>query len=91
MGNRTNRASWTGSLQAFILCQETELKSRLLDTFPDRGESAYKEGPDPRNHEVDLNSRLLCTFLERGELACRECSDHWDTGESWSPRSADRG
>jgi hypothetical protein len=43
------------------------------------------------SQEVDLNSRALCTFSARWELACRECSDHWDSGESWTPRSADRG
>ena len=62
MGSRSNRASWTGSLQAFILSQETELRPRTLDTFPARGELASREGSDPRNQEVDLNSRLLCTF-----------------------------
>ena len=91
MGSRSNRASWTGSLRSFILSQETELRSRPMDTFPARGESASREGSDPRNQEVDLNSRLLCTFPARGELVCRECSDHWDSGESWTPRSADRG
>ena len=91
MGSRSNRASWTGSLQAFILSQEAELRPRPLGTFLARGELASREGSDPRNQEVDLSSRLLCTFPARGELACRECSDHWDSGESWTPRTADRG
>ena len=88
MGSRSNRASWTGSFQAFILSQETELRPRPLDTFPARGELASKEGSDPRNQEVDLSSRLSFTFPARGEPTCRECSDHWDTGESWFSRSA---
>jgi hypothetical protein len=62
-----------------------------MGTFLARGDSAYREGSDPRNQEVDLSSRLLCTFPARGELDCRDCSDHWDSGESWTPRSADRG
>jgi hypothetical protein len=41
--------------------------------------------------EGDLSSRILDTFPAREELACRECSDHWDSGESWLPRSTDRG
>jgi hypothetical protein len=24
-------------------------------------------------------------------VVCREYSDHWDSGESWNPKSADRG
>ena len=91
MGSRSNRASWTGSLQAFILIQEAELRPRPLGTFPARGESASREGSDSRTQELDLSSRSLCTFPARGELACRVCSDHWDSGKSWSPRSADRG
>ena len=81
MGSRSNRASWTGSLWAFILSQETELRLRPLGTFPARVESTSMEGSDPRNQEVDLSSRLLCTFPARGGLACRDCSDHWDSGE----------
>ena len=80
MVGRSNRASWAGSLQAFILSQETELRPRSLGTFPARGESASREGSDPRIQEVDLSSRLLCTFPARGELDYRECSDHWDSG-----------
>ena len=91
MGSRSNRASWTGSLWAFILSQETELRPRPLGTFPARGKLASREGSDSRTQELDLSSRSLCTFPARGELACRVCSDHWDSGKSWSPRSADRG
>ena len=91
MGDRSNRASWTGSLQAFILSQEAELRPIPLDTFPARGESTSREGSDPRTQDVDQSSRLLDTFPAREQLACRECSDHWDSGESWTPRSADRG
>jgi hypothetical protein len=76
MGDRSNRASWSGSLQAFILSQEAELKPKLLGTFFARGESAYREDSDPRTQEVDQRSRLLDTCPVRGELACRECSDH---------------
>ena len=81
MGNRHNRESWTGSLWAFILSKELELRPRTLGTFSIR-ELASREGSDSRNQEVDLSSRLLGTFPARGEFACRECSDHWDSGES---------
>ena len=43
MGHGT---SWTGSLQAFILSQETELRPRPLSTFPARGKWASREGSD---------------------------------------------
>jgi hypothetical protein len=76
MGSRSNSASWTRSLQAFILSQEAELRSRSLGTFFARGELASRERSDPRNQEVDLKSRLMVTFTARGELAYRECSDH---------------
>ena len=76
MGSRSNTASCTGSLRAFILSQEAELRPKLLGTFPTRGESASREEYDLRTQEVDLRSTLLCTFAARGELACRECSDH---------------
>jgi hypothetical protein len=33
---------------------------------------------------MELSSRSLCTFPARGEL-------FWDSGENWTPRSADRG
>jgi hypothetical protein len=91
VGLRSNRASWTGSLQAFILSQEAELRPRPLGTFPDREESASRESSEPRTQEADLSSRLLGTFPARGDFACKEYSDHWDSGESWTPRSADRG
>jgi hypothetical protein len=90
LSHRSNRA-WKGSLQAFIFCQEAELRPRQLDTFLAREELASREGVDPRTHEVDLSSRLLCTFPAREELACRECSDHWNSGERWIPRSAEKG
>jgi hypothetical protein len=91
MGIRSNRASWTGSHWAFFLGQEVELRPRPLGTFLAREESAYREDSDPRTQEVDQSSRNLDTYPARGELACRECSDHWDSGKSWTPRSADRG
>jgi hypothetical protein len=128
MGYRSNKASWTGSLLAFILSQEAELRPRPLGIFPTRGDSATKKRSNPgtqhpvswisqrpvlsREHlgcrsniaswtgflrafiisqQVDLSSRPLCNFSARGELSCREGSDQWDSGESWSPRSADRG
>jgi hypothetical protein len=47
VGSRSNRASWKGSLQAFILSQEAELRPRHLDTFPTRGELASREVSDP--------------------------------------------
>jgi hypothetical protein len=91
MGDRSNRDSWSGSPQAFILSQEADLKPRTLGTFLARGESTYREGSDLRIQEVDQRYRLLYTCSERGELAYREFSDHWNSGESWTPRSADRG
>jgi hypothetical protein len=68
MGGRSNRVSWTGCLQAFILSLEAELRPRPLGTFQAREELASKEGYDPRTQEVDLTSRLLFTFPARGEL-----------------------
>jgi hypothetical protein len=70
VGGRSNRASWTGSIWAFILSQETEMRPRPLDTFPARGELACREGSEPRNQDVDLSTRLLPTFPARGEIAC---------------------
>jgi hypothetical protein len=80
-----------GPCSAFILSKEAELRPRPLGTFLVRGESAYREGSDSRTQEVDQSSRLLDTCSARGELACRECTDDWNSGESWTPRSADRG
>jgi hypothetical protein len=40
---------------------------------------------------AELRPRPLCTFPEREEFAYRESSDHWDSGENWNPKSADRG
>jgi hypothetical protein len=91
VGDRSNRASWSGFLQTFILSQEAELRPRPLGTFLAKGELAYREGSDSRTQEMDQSSRLLDTCPVRGELACRECYDHWESGESWTPRSADRG
>ena len=71
-----------GPCSAFILSKEAELRPRPLGTFLARGESASREGSDPRTQEVDLSSRLLDTFPARGEIACREYSDQWDSGES---------
>ena len=68
MRGRSNRTSWTGPLPAFILSQDAELRPRPLGTFLVRGESASREGSDPRTQEVDLSSRLLCTFLEEERL-----------------------
>ena len=78
MGGRSNRASWTGSLPAFILSQEAELRPRSLGTFPAREELVSRKGSDPRTQKVDLSSRLLCIFPARGELSCRECSGTQD-------------
>ena len=75
VGSRSNRVSWTGSLQAFILSQEAKLRHRPLGTFPARGGWASREGSDPRTQEMDLSSRLLDTCPARGDL------DHWDSGE----------
>jgi hypothetical protein len=46
VGHRSNRTSWTGSLQAFIFSQETELNTRPLCIFPKRGELACRESSD---------------------------------------------
>ena len=70
MGGRSNRASWTGSLRAFILIQETELRPRPLGTFPARGELDSREGSDPGTQEVDLSSRLLSMHLPCKRRAC---------------------
>jgi hypothetical protein len=91
MDNRSSRASLSGSHQAFILSQEAEMRHRPLGIFLAKGESVYRENSDLRTQEVDQSSRLLDTCPERGELDCRECSDHWNSGESWTPGSADRG
>ena len=88
---RSIRACWLGSLQAFIFSKEAELIPRTLGTFLAREESASKKGSEPGTQEVDLSLRLLGTFPARDELACRECSEDWDSGGSWIPRSADRG
>ena len=84
MGSRSNKASWTGSLWAFILNQEAEVRLRPQGTFPARGELASREGSDPRTQEVDQSSRILDTFPAIGEFTCRECSDHCYSGESWT-------
>ena len=68
MGSRSNRASWTGSLRAFFLNQDMELRPRTQGTFLARGESAYREGSDPRTQKVDQSARLLDTCPARGEL-----------------------
>jgi hypothetical protein len=72
VGDRSNRAFWSGSCWAFILSQEAELRPKPLGTFLARGESAYRESSDSRTEEVDQSSRLLDTCPERGELACKE-------------------
>jgi hypothetical protein len=38
-----------------------------------------------------MSTRYLFTFPAGEELACREYTDHWDSGESWTQRSTDRG
>jgi hypothetical protein len=47
VGCRSNRASWTCLLWAFILSKEAELSPRPLYTFSTRGELASREGSDP--------------------------------------------
>jgi hypothetical protein len=68
VGDRSNRASWTGSRQTFVLSQEAELRPRTLGTFLARGGSAYREGYDPRTQEVDQSLRLLDTVLKEESL-----------------------
>jgi hypothetical protein len=91
MSDRSNRASWTGFHRAFILKQEAEMRPRPLGTFLAREVLAYRESSDPRTQEVNQNSRILDTCTAGGEVDCRECTDHWDSGKSWTTRSADRG
>jgi hypothetical protein len=83
--------SWTGSIGAFIFSQKAELRPRPLSTFLTRGESAYREGSDPRTQEVDQISRFLDSCPAREELAYKKYSEHWNSGESWTPRSAVQG
>ena len=72
-----------------MLSQEAELRPRPLGTTLARGELASRECSDLETQGVDLSSRLLSTIPSRGELVCRECSDHWNSGESWTHRSAE--
>ena len=60
-------------------------------TLHTEGPLAHPKPRNRRTQEVDRSSRLLDTCPARGELACRECSDHYDSGESWTPRTSDRG
>jgi hypothetical protein len=48
-GHRSNRASWTRSLRAFVFSQEVELSSRPLFIFPARGEIVCREYSDHRD------------------------------------------
>jgi hypothetical protein len=82
MCDRSNITSQTGSLHAFILSQEADLRPRNLGTLLARGELAYREGSDPRTQEVDQSFRFLDTYPVRRELTCKECSDLWDSGEN---------
>ena len=43
------------------------------------------------SQEAELRHKPLDTFPARGKTSCRESFDHWDSGEIWTPRSADRG
>ena len=90
VGDRSNKASWTESLWVFILSQEAEIDpDPWTPSLPE--ESRLQGGCDPKTLEVDQSSKLLDTCPTRGELAGRECSDHWDSRESWTPRSTDKG
>jgi hypothetical protein len=48
-------------------------------------------GPSSSDRRQSLAPDLCAPSLPEENLTCRECSDHWDSGESWTPRSADRG
>ena len=78
-GCRSNLASWTGSLRAFIFSQEGELRPRPLHPFPARGELASREGSGPgirrECHLVSLvPQRPVCT----GEhVGCRSNIASW--------------
>jgi hypothetical protein len=95
-GCRSNLASWTGSLRAFIFSQEGELRPRPLHPFPARGESASREGSGPgirrECHLVSLvPQRPVCT----GEhVGCRRNIASWTVSlqafifsqrQSWAP------
>jgi hypothetical protein len=58
-----------------------------MDNFLDR----YQVTKLNQDHINDQSSRILDTCPARGELACREISDYWNSGDSWTHRSADRG
>ena len=68
MGDRSNRASWKGSLRPFILSQEAELRPKHLVTFLVIGESASREGSDTWTQELDQSSRLLDTCFQEENL-----------------------
>jgi hypothetical protein len=126
--HRSNRASYIGSLQAFIFSKRQSWDQELWETSlseesrpPGRAlipelrwdfhvvsqvtqTSLHRRALGLQNNSLldrvpsgihlqpgELSSRPLYTFPARGELACRECSNHWDSGESWTSRSADRG
>ena len=68
MGNRSNRASWSGSCWAFILRQEAKLRPRPLGTFLARGESTYRESSDPRTQDVDQAPDFWTPALKEDSL-----------------------
>jgi hypothetical protein len=80
MGLRSNRASWTGSLQAFIISQEAELRTRSLATFPARGKTASREGFDPRT-QVRAPS---CIRVSQRPIHTGELTGHRSNRTSWT-------
>ena len=71
-GCRSKRASQKGSFRAFICSQEAELSPRLLCTFPARGESASREGSDPRT-QVRLPSCIQGSLRDQSTWRAAGC------------------
>ena len=86
MGDRSNRALWTGSLRAFILSQEAELRPRPLGIFPTRGELTYRESS---NHWYSVESwtpRIADTTRLTGSQAHRRDRLQSETAKPVSTR-----
>jgi hypothetical protein len=60
--------SFLDRVPSFILSQETEQKSTPLDTFPARGESAYREVSDPKIRSWTWAPDFCATSLQEESL-----------------------
>ena len=76
--NKSNSQQANIKLNGNKLCISTKLRSKK--SCPLQGWFLSQESGG--GSELQTSARR--------ELACRECSDHWGTGESWSPKSAER-